>query len=223
MEYDLAADGTLTPLPQQNIDTGLGLERGAMLLQDVELDLRHRRLPGDHAVGGRGVGCRLRRLRAGDQGAPRSRRPRPRDGVPDLRGHHAVERGARLHRAPPHPPSRAAGQPDRADRRLPAAGDRDRAGRGRLPRAGRAGRRDRARRQGGGGALRRDARARPQGLRGARRQGRDLGRGRVHARSHLRLSARADDRARRGAWPAGRRRRLPRPDGGAPHDLACRR
>ena len=35
MEYDLAADGTLTPLPQQNIDTGLGLERGAMLLQDV--------------------------------------------------------------------------------------------------------------------------------------------------------------------------------------------
>ena len=36
MEYDLAADGTLTPLPQQNIDTGLGLERGAMLLQAVD-------------------------------------------------------------------------------------------------------------------------------------------------------------------------------------------
>lgn len=36
MEYDLAADGALTPLPKQNIDTGLGLERGAMLLQDVE-------------------------------------------------------------------------------------------------------------------------------------------------------------------------------------------
>ena len=35
MEYDLAADGALTPLPQQNIDTGLGLERGAMLLQEV--------------------------------------------------------------------------------------------------------------------------------------------------------------------------------------------
>ncbi len=36
MEYDLADDGTLTPLPQQNIDTGLGLERGAMLLQGVD-------------------------------------------------------------------------------------------------------------------------------------------------------------------------------------------
>jgi alanyl-tRNA synthetase len=36
MEFDLHADGTLTPLPKQNIDTGLGLERGTMLLQDVE-------------------------------------------------------------------------------------------------------------------------------------------------------------------------------------------
>ncbi|HSC90926.1 MAG TPA: alanine--tRNA ligase [Gaiellaceae bacterium] len=36
MEFDLHADGTLTPLPKQNIDTGLGLERGTMLLQDAE-------------------------------------------------------------------------------------------------------------------------------------------------------------------------------------------
>jgi alanyl-tRNA synthetase len=35
MEFDLHADGTLTPLPKQNIDTGMGLERGAMLLQDA--------------------------------------------------------------------------------------------------------------------------------------------------------------------------------------------
>jgi alanyl-tRNA synthetase len=33
MEFELHEDGTLTPLPAQNIDTGLGLERGAMLLQ----------------------------------------------------------------------------------------------------------------------------------------------------------------------------------------------
>jgi alanyl-tRNA synthetase len=36
MEYDLGVDGSLTPLPKQNVDTGLGLERGAMLLQGVE-------------------------------------------------------------------------------------------------------------------------------------------------------------------------------------------
>jgi alanyl-tRNA synthetase len=35
MEYELRADGTLTPLPQQNVDTGLGLERTAAILQGV--------------------------------------------------------------------------------------------------------------------------------------------------------------------------------------------
>ncbi len=36
MEFELHADGSLTPLPEQNIDTGLGLERGARILQQVE-------------------------------------------------------------------------------------------------------------------------------------------------------------------------------------------
>jgi len=35
MEYELHPDGTLTPLPEQNIDTGLGLERAARIVQDV--------------------------------------------------------------------------------------------------------------------------------------------------------------------------------------------
>jgi alanyl-tRNA synthetase len=35
MEYELHADGTLTPLPAQNIDTGLGLERTARIVQNV--------------------------------------------------------------------------------------------------------------------------------------------------------------------------------------------
>ena len=35
MEYELAADRTLTPLPNQNIDTGMGLERAARIVQQV--------------------------------------------------------------------------------------------------------------------------------------------------------------------------------------------
>jgi alanyl-tRNA synthetase len=35
MEYELRADGTLTPLPQQNVDTGMGVERLAAIMQGV--------------------------------------------------------------------------------------------------------------------------------------------------------------------------------------------
>ncbi|HEY8774688.1 MAG TPA: alanine--tRNA ligase [Gaiellaceae bacterium] len=35
MSYELHPDGTLTPLPKQNIDTGLGLERTARIVQNV--------------------------------------------------------------------------------------------------------------------------------------------------------------------------------------------
>jgi alanyl-tRNA synthetase len=35
MEYELHADGTVTPLPKQNVDTGMGLERTATILQGV--------------------------------------------------------------------------------------------------------------------------------------------------------------------------------------------
>jgi alanyl-tRNA synthetase len=36
MTYDLAEDGTLTELPMKNIDTGMGLERMAAMLQEVD-------------------------------------------------------------------------------------------------------------------------------------------------------------------------------------------
>src|SRR5919201_1387292 len=35
MEFELHADGKLTPLPNQNVDTGMGLERTAAILQNV--------------------------------------------------------------------------------------------------------------------------------------------------------------------------------------------
>src|SRR5947208_884316 len=35
MEFEQLADGTLTPLPQQNVDTGMGVERTAAILQNV--------------------------------------------------------------------------------------------------------------------------------------------------------------------------------------------
>ena len=171
MEFDLAADGTLTPLPKQNIDTGLGLERGAMLLQDAPLDLRHRRLPGDHGLDRARVRRRLRRLAGGDEGAPRARRPRPRDDVPRRRGRHAVERGPRLRAPPPDPPRRPAGAPDRA-RRASTGCRRSSSSRSGpwYPELVEHARRDRARRARRGGALPRDARARAEGVRGARRR-----------------------------------------------------
>ncbi len=36
MQYELQADGSLPELPAQNIDTGMGLDRMAAILQDVE-------------------------------------------------------------------------------------------------------------------------------------------------------------------------------------------
>jgi alanyl-tRNA synthetase len=35
MEYELHEDGTVTPLPKQNVDTGMGFERAAAILQEV--------------------------------------------------------------------------------------------------------------------------------------------------------------------------------------------
>jgi alanyl-tRNA synthetase len=36
MEYDLQPGNVLVPLPNQNVDTGMGIERTAMVLQDVD-------------------------------------------------------------------------------------------------------------------------------------------------------------------------------------------
>ena len=210
MEFDLRPGPELVPLPNQNVDTGLGVERGACLLQEVGsvFDTDGFRLIMDWVE--RESGVAYGDDPAGDEGAPRPRRPRPRDVVPDRRRRHAVERGPRLHLPPHHPPRRAARPADRPRPRLPARRRSSRADGRRLSRAARARGRDRARRPARGGALPRDARARPEGLRRARRAGRDLRRGRVRARDDVRLPDRAHAGARRGARPGRRHRPLPR-------------
>ena len=120
MEFDLRPGPELVPLPNQNVDTGLGVERGACLLQEVGsvFDTDGFRLIMDwvETESGAAYGDEPGR----DQGPPRARRPRPRDVVPDRRRRHAVERGPRLHLPPDHPPRRPARPADRARPRLPA-------------------------------------------------------------------------------------------------------
>jgi len=56
MQYDRAGDGTMTPLPKQNIDTGMGLERIAAILQGVtsnfETDILHSLMAEAQAITG---------------------------------------------------------------------------------------------------------------------------------------------------------------------------
>ena len=124
MSYELHADGTLTPLPKQNIDTGLGLERIARIVQDVpsvydtdgyQLIMQWIASTSGVAYGDSEDATKAHRVLA-DHGA--------RDDVPRRRRRHAVERGARLRPAPDHPPRGAARTAHRHADAVPARASR---------------------------------------------------------------------------------------------------
>ena len=111
MQYDQNPVNTLTPLPAKNIDTGLGLNRLAVILQDVpsvfETDQFAPLIELGEELSGRGYGQDYDdRPGAADPG-----RPRTVDDVPGRRRRRPVKRGSRLRAAAgdaPGDPARAA-------------------------------------------------------------------------------------------------------------------
>ena len=130
MGYELAEDGSLSALPMRNIDTGMGLERMAAILQDVpsvfETDLLRPLIELAEELSGRSYGEDA----SDDAGDADRRRPLARHGLPDRRRRRPLERGPRLHPAADHAAGDPAGPRDRARgplaRPLRRADDRDR-------------------------------------------------------------------------------------------------
>ena len=104
MQFDRAADGTLTPLPMNSVDTGTGLERLTSVVQDVDSNYRT-----DLFVP---IIERLAQFIGHDPGDRRERaiqlpggcRPLASHDVPARRRSEAVERRAGVRAAPNHAP-----------------------------------------------------------------------------------------------------------------------
>ncbi len=167
MQFDRDDAGMLTPLPKPCVDTGMGLERIAAVLQHVhsnyEIDLFQDLI----RAAARETGA----TDLANAVAARDRRPHPRLRVPDRRRRDPRQRGPRLRAAADHP-ARAAPRPQaRAEAAvLPSTGRGPGARRWatRIPSwCGHGARRGGA--AAGGGALRRDARARHGDPRGGAR------------------------------------------------------
>ena len=120
MEFDRAADGTLTPLPFKSVDTGMGLERIARSVQGVDSNYRHRPVRADHRAPGGVHRPRPGDGRVGAVQLPGRGRPFAGDDVPHRRGDRAVERRCRLRPAPHHSPRGAPRPPDGHRPAIPA-------------------------------------------------------------------------------------------------------
>ena len=119
MQYDQNPVNTLTPLPARNIDTGLGLNRLAAILQDVpsvfDTDQFAPLISLGEELSGRGYGTRLRhRSVAADPG-----RPRTLDDVPRRRRRCPVERRPRVRAPARDAPRDPTGPRARARSRVP--------------------------------------------------------------------------------------------------------
>ena len=123
--YELHEDGSLTDLPKQNIDTGLGLERMALIQQGVDSVFETDRFRPLVELAEELSRPRVRRRRQDDPRDADPRRPLARDGQPDRRRGRAVERGPRLRAAPDHAPRDPAGPRARARGALPGPLRRD--------------------------------------------------------------------------------------------------
>ena len=222
MQFDRSADGTLTPLPKPSVDTGMGLERVAAIMQgahsnyDIDLFASLIRAAAK-ATGTTDLSSSSLRVIADHIRACSFLIA---DGVlPSNEGRGYVLRRI-IRRAIRH--GFMLGQ-RRALLPHARAGARCRDGRG-LPGAARTGRARRARPQAGGGAFRRDARA---GHGAARRCAcaavgqHDTRRDRLQALRHLRLPGRSHGRHRPRARARDRRGGLRDRHGGAAQ--ACAR
>ena len=159
MQFNRDEAGTLHPLPKPSVDTGMGLERIAAVLQGVhsnyEIDLFQDLIRGAARV--TGAKDLVQQLAEGD------RRPHPRLQLPGGRRRHSGQRGPRLRAAPDHPardPPRLQARPEAAVLSLAGATISPRS----WARPIRSWCAEKSRviggAQAGGGALRRDARAR---------------------------------------------------------------
>ncbi len=159
MSYDLAEDGSLSELPTRNIDTGMGLDRMAAILQDAPSVFETDHVRPLIGLAEELSGHALRRGRQGHPGDADRRRPLARRRLPDRRRRRPLQRGPRLHPAPDHAPGDPAGPHagPRGALARPLRRAHDRADGGDLPRAGVPS----ARRSRAGSATRRRASAAP--------------------------------------------------------------
>ncbi len=109
MQYDRDANGTMKPLPRPSIDTGMGLERVASILQGVDSNYEIDLFRPIFAAIWKKAGVEPGAARGNRQPhrLPGDRRPHPRRHLHDLRRRGALQRRPRLRPAQDHPPGPA--------------------------------------------------------------------------------------------------------------------